>query len=265
MEKEVFYVDAKGYQTLLRELERLRKNFEYSYNKVYTRLENGTANNKKGGFDCEDVYSLMQIQKEIQLLEKKMERVEIITPKQNVGHVNVGDLIRVSIGFDEEETEDLWLRLVTYVGKREHNNILSVSTNSPMGKAILDKTVGEKVTYQIHDSFCNAHILEIIPSAQFVGLDDLLMISAMKEGEDSNIKVIKLAGHAEEKSYEGYYEIGALSEFGKKIYLKQIGTHFTLTYKGATYQITILSKLNHEEIEKNEENHKRILYQKQEN
>lgn len=117
--------------------------------KIEKELDDIYKEFKRIGMDDVAVETL--IEKKVRLefrknsLLQRIARVEIIEAKvmDNL-HINIGDVVDLLMIFDELDQEEMTLELVGGEGKTRENK---VSINSPVGKAIYGREVGETVSY----------------------------------------------------------------------------------------------------------------------
>lgn len=134
------YVTKKGKVELEAELERLRT---VERLQVIDRLQEV----KSGGDWMEDTEQMMFeeelafVDRRIQDLEDMLADAQIIEPDQDLSRVNIGDTVVIQFGDDEPET-------YTIVGVAETDPTKGyISNESPMGQALLNRKVGDEVTF----------------------------------------------------------------------------------------------------------------------
>ena len=91
-------------------------------------------------------------------LRTQLSNAEIIDKKdQQDEKINIGDVVDLKIIISESISQNLTVRLVG--GTADLNSdIREASINSPMGKAIYQKVIGEEITYNVNGRIFNAII-----------------------------------------------------------------------------------------------------------
>lgn len=84
----------------------------------------------------------------IRYLERMLKTAEIVSDVSKDDEVGINNTVTV---YFEEDDEEQVFRLVTSIRGNSMKNL--ISTESPIGKAILGKKVGERVTVQVNDSY----------------------------------------------------------------------------------------------------------------
>ena len=75
--------------------------------------------------------------------------------------VEVGDILNILLSPEDDEPENMVIKLV----EEANNNgidIIEISINSPLGKAIYKHKIGEVTNYKVNDSIFNVTILNKI-------------------------------------------------------------------------------------------------------
>ena len=98
------------------------------------------------------------IQSQIDRIDKLLDRFENLQRPENVGQVQIGHIVRIQV----EDDEPMNVLLLEDLGGSVLSGIQLVSTQSPLGKAILGKKAGETVIYQGPAGEMVARIIAII-------------------------------------------------------------------------------------------------------
>ena len=87
--------------------------------------------------------------------------IEIVEKLDNEELVDIGDVVKIDMIFSEDDREESIFKLVGTAPDFDMNaEIQEVSINSPIGKAMYHKKVGEIATYQVQDRTFTLQIKE---------------------------------------------------------------------------------------------------------
>lgn len=117
--------------------------------KIEKEIDDINREFKKSGKDDVEIETLIEKKVRLEFRKKalleRIAKVEIIEMKimDNL-HINIGDVVELLMIFDEFDQEEITLELVGGEGKSTENKI---SINSPIGKAIYGREVGDVVSY----------------------------------------------------------------------------------------------------------------------
>lgn len=146
------YFTQKGLEDIKKELHRLKT---VEIKKVADLIKHAASfGDLKENFayhDAKDKQAFLQ--GKILELEDKIRNAQIIEKKQN-GKIEIGSIALVLLNGDKEEIE--------IVGSDQSDPIKNkISYQSPLGKNLLNKAVGDKVKVDIEGNKINCEILEI--------------------------------------------------------------------------------------------------------
>lgn len=91
--------------------------------------------------------------------------IEVIDQLPNCPTIQVGDTMRVNLVFDENDIEEMTIKLVT-TGSDFSEDIIDISLDSPLGQAIYQKEVSETINYFVEDRQMSVEILEKMNSCE---------------------------------------------------------------------------------------------------
>lgn len=137
------YLDREGFEKLCNEIKELERKIKNLGSDIEARSEKDMTENA--------VFEDLKIQKmllQFQLKERReeLERVVILEKKKEDGIVNIGSIVKVDIVSNNiGETCDV--KLVGSLNPK--TEIMEVSINSPLGKAIFEKKVNDVVSYNV--------------------------------------------------------------------------------------------------------------------
>lgn len=94
----------------------------------------------------------------------KLERAEIVEKHDDDTLVDVNDIVTVDMIFGPDDSEELEFKLVGSVGAHtsDKSGIQEVLINSPLGKSVYHKKVGEKASYKVESRVFNVEIISKI-------------------------------------------------------------------------------------------------------
>jgi len=148
---EPVYLDQDGYNELLAEIERLRGELNKNGQRRREALENGARNG-----DDSPEFEIIGLQERLILgnlkdLYAKLNRVVIIEKHNEEDVIDIGDIVTIDMMFTEEDSEELMVKIV--VGKPNlEKEIKEITINSPLGKALYQKQVGEQTSYLVNNT-----------------------------------------------------------------------------------------------------------------
>lgn len=154
-----YWLTEEGYQKALEKLEKLKE--EYAKNEVAMSksIQDATGD---GAHDNGEFESLLAKEKflvsQINLCIKQIASASIIEiPVLEKHQVNIGGKVLLKIIYDQDDFE-----IDTYelVGGDADANLQQISINSPIGKAIFGRSVGDKIPYLVGDNTFYVEILE---------------------------------------------------------------------------------------------------------
>lgn len=157
------YMDETGYQELLDSIQELKKEIALN-NKG--RREAYKAETGEGWISAEfeeieriDNMLMCELNTKYEMLS----RVVIIKRNDDVDTVNLGDVVRTTIfGVDDEPEEKLFKIIGGMPSFDLESEIQEVSINSPAGRAMFQKNIGETVTYSVNNMDFTIIIHEIV-------------------------------------------------------------------------------------------------------
>lgn len=147
MNQEKLYLDQKGYQDYLDEIEKWKEQLNHNSTKRAKSYQDAVGDGWHDNFDFEvsirEEYKILGM---LDKLQKELEKIVIIKPITNEEQIGINQYVTVRLLF-MDEAEELGFKLVASFNPKEDE----ISINSPMGRAIYEKKVGDKVSYQVLD------------------------------------------------------------------------------------------------------------------
>ena len=96
---------------------------------------------------------------EISEMKQKLQNVEIVESLGNESFIDIGDIVRVDIIFNEGNRKEEVFKLIASSPSFD-SEIKEVTINSPIGVAIYHKKVGDFATYKVRDKVFKIEIIE---------------------------------------------------------------------------------------------------------
>ena len=96
---------------------------------------------------------------QIRDMKDNIRNIEIVEKNENSDTIDVGDIVLIETIFDEDDIEEMTLKLVGGYGDL-NCEIPEISINSPLGKSIYGKKVLEQTSYQVNGNIFNVLIKE---------------------------------------------------------------------------------------------------------
>ena len=106
-----------------------------------------------------------RLEKEIQRRINDLSKVVLVSKNDSESLIDIGDVLNIDMKFEDEDVEDMTFKLVGLSKGKNAEGIEEVSINSPLGKAVYHKEVGDTVSYTVHNN-----LIEVLIKAK-VNLD----------------------------------------------------------------------------------------------
>lgn len=168
---EKLFLDSAGYNNLLQEIEILKQKL------AQNGKEKGEAYSGAVGDGWHDNFAFDEanMQERIilnQLREcyEKLQRVEIVEKHDDESLVDINDIVKVNMIFSVDDVEEFQFKLVGSIGTHLdfNSDLQCVSINSPLGKAVYHKHIGEKSSYQVEKRNFNIEIISKTSEIEYV-------------------------------------------------------------------------------------------------
>lgn len=155
------YLSKEGYNELLNKIDNLAQQIK----KVNSGRNEAYAAGGEDGWDSPEFETIEMIDRalagQLTMLKNELMKVEIIDKHNNNDVIDIDDIIVADISYSENSFEELTFKLVGGSVNRE-SDLDEVSLNSPMGKAIYKKKIGDTVSYIVEDTKMTIKIKEKI-------------------------------------------------------------------------------------------------------
>lgn len=161
-ETEKIYLDQKGYQQYLQEIEALKEKLNENNRQKSSAYTSAVGDGWHDNFEFEE--AKREEFKIMGLLRDKIEglnRIVIIEKDEKSQNddnlVDIDDYVSVLLLMPNNEIEHMIFRLVASLSTSR--DVKEISLNSPMGKAVYGKKVGEIGKYQVNENVFSVQIL----------------------------------------------------------------------------------------------------------
>lgn len=145
------YLDQEGYEKLLASIEELKLKLKENNKGRRTAFDASAGD----GWDSPEFEEIERIEAmlvgELQRKYDELSRVIIVEKKENSKTVEIGDIIKLHMIFSEDDFEENLFKIIG--GMPSFNldaEIQEISINSPIGKAIYQKQIGETCKYSVN-------------------------------------------------------------------------------------------------------------------
>lgn len=158
MKQDIIYMDEEAYRDFLSSM----KDLEGKIKKA--RYEKGSGALEQKGDTWHDNFTFenaknteMMLTKRYFDLKNELSRIKIIKQTAEKDIVGVGSSFTLLFA-DDVEKKEVDLKLVSSTKNLDDNN---VTLNSPMGKSIYGKKIGDIIEYKINNKIIKASIIKI--------------------------------------------------------------------------------------------------------
>lgn len=160
--EEKLFLDKASYQKLIEEVEKLKEKLSEN------AKEKGEAYSGAVGDGWHDNFAFEEANRQERMIfgqlrecYEKLQRVVIVEKAEDENLIDIGDIVNINIIFDLDDIDKIQFRLVGSVGTGANGNheLQEVSINSPLGKAVYHKSVGEKTSYSVENRTYNIEII----------------------------------------------------------------------------------------------------------
>lgn len=155
--KDEIYMTKDGYEQQLKKLEELQEKFYQNSKDKADAMTSAVGDSWHDNFQFEELdREEVNIVNQIRNLSERIKNIRIIEPHNNENMVNIGDRLKLQIKYADGEVEDLEITLYGMDCDTLNNEI---TINSPLGKAIYNKKVGDIIVCNINDSNITVNII----------------------------------------------------------------------------------------------------------
>ena len=151
MEKNKIYLSQEGYNKILKEIDELKEELKKN-NSGRREAFDASAGDGWDSPEFEEIErNEIRIMGEIKRKYEQLEMVEIVEKDENSELIDIDDILKIDMIYSPDDIEELIVKLVG--GSAELSmDYQEVSINSPLGKAIYKKKIGEKYSYMVNNN-----------------------------------------------------------------------------------------------------------------
>lgn len=163
--KEKIYVDKDGYEKMQEELQELKNKY------LKNSLEKGEAYDGAAGDGWHDNFAFDEANRQehmllgqIKELEERLINTIIVdsNKQQDESIIDINSKVLLSMNYGDDDIEELKIKLIASTPNQSIQELTEVSINSPLGKAIYGKHIGEKAEYSVNNINIKVEILKKI-------------------------------------------------------------------------------------------------------
>lgn len=156
MKEEKIYLDKKGYENYLKEIDDLRKLINANGKTKSNAYTGAVGDGWHDNFEFEEAKrEELRIQRQLRDKVEGLSRIVIVDKSENEELIDIDDSVKIKMIFAPDDIEEMEIKLV---GDTSHSYD-EITLNSPLGKAIYHQTVGSSVSYEVDGNNINVEIL----------------------------------------------------------------------------------------------------------
>lgn len=154
-------ITEEAFNKILEEIEELKKELVILNKSRKEAFDAGAGD----GWDSPEFEEIEREERKIHgfISEKTkfLNEAEIIEKHNDKSKIDIDDIIMTKIKYpDEDEAEEVILKLVANKNKNTNEEFIEVSINSPLGTSIYEKTIGEEVKYYLNNEEVIVNIIK---------------------------------------------------------------------------------------------------------
>lgn len=157
--EEKIYMDQESYNRFIAQIEDIKLKLK----KVNAGRKSAFDAGAGDGWDSPEFEEIERAENmllgELKRNNEMLPRIVIIEKHNNEDVIDIGDTLQVNMEYAPNDSEPLTFRLVGMIGNVK-DEIEEVSINSPLGKAVYKKKVGDNCSYEVNGMTINVNILE---------------------------------------------------------------------------------------------------------
>lgn len=157
--KEKIYLDKEGYQKYLESIEILKSRLS----EISKGRKEAFEASSGDGWDSPEFEEIERqervIEGELNRKYEELSRIVIIEKHNNEEIIDIGDVLVVDMVYSEDDCEEFTFKLVGSNGEFDAE-LPEISLNSPLGKAVYKKKIGENSFYEINNQKIEIFIRE---------------------------------------------------------------------------------------------------------
>lgn len=153
-----YYYNKEGYHNLLIKMKELKRKHKEHGKEIIKSLSCATGD---GGTDNQGAEDMLMEEKlminEMEILQNKIDNATIIKETKDNNKVNINDTILLKLTYEDGTSEKERFTLTGGEGDALNNKI---SLNSPLGKAIHNKTINDETSFIVNNKKVIVNILK---------------------------------------------------------------------------------------------------------
>ena len=154
---DCIYLDDEGLKEYKKSIDNLIKSVD-RVNDEISKLRNDLKHDNIDKIN--ELYELRdQMIRKIEDKRNTLTLVKLIEKENNENILNLGDYATIELDFGDNDKETCLIKLVSVESYTE-NGMECVSINSPLGRALYRKNVGEKTYYMVNNNKVNVTLLK---------------------------------------------------------------------------------------------------------
>lgn len=160
---ETIRLTKEGKILLEEELESLKLEFKNLLAAKGSAFEGAVGDSWHDNTEYEHIQAKLEpVMNRIEYLTEKLRHVdtiEIDNLEVSDDIININDYVKINCIYDEDDIEELIIKLVAAKNSSLTLEYEEVSITSPLGEAIFKKNVGESISYKVNENVFTADIL----------------------------------------------------------------------------------------------------------
>lgn len=152
--KDCIYFDEEGLKAYKKSIDNLIKNVDRINNEISKLRKDKKID------EANDLYKIKdELLVRIEDKQNTLTLVKLIEKENNENILDLGDTATIELDFGDDDKETCLIKLVSVESYTE-NGMECVSINSPLGRALYRKNIGEKTYYMVNNNKVNVTLLK---------------------------------------------------------------------------------------------------------
>lgn len=152
--KDCIYFDEEGLKAYKKSIDNLIKNVDRINNEISKLRKDKKID------EANDLYKIKdELLVRIEDKQNTLTLVKLIEKGNNENILDLGDTATIELDFGDDDKETCLIKLVSVESYTE-NDLECVSINSPLGRALYRKNIGEKTYYMVNNNKVNVTLLK---------------------------------------------------------------------------------------------------------
>lgn len=159
--EEKIYLDQAGYEQYLKDIEDLKQKIANNGRQKSSAYESGVGDGWHDNFEFEE--AKREELKLMGLLEQKLNglnRIVIVEKTEENSLIDINDYVTVITSSKGTNSNEMFFKLIASGMPNFGAEIFEISINSPLGKAVYQKKVGDKASYTVNDTTFDVTIIK---------------------------------------------------------------------------------------------------------